>query len=101
MIALRATGSSGRLWGVNASSMTTLLYTIDRGGLFPPASIFFALIAFDPLDALEVDAVQHHRQLAGPQLHRLCPLLDLWKLERAFLQPLVPKGVAVGVPVED
>jgi len=54
-----------------------------------------------PPDAPQVDPVQHHRQFAGPQFHRLLPAVDPGQLEGSLLQALVPQGIAVLVPVEN
>src|SRR5579885_2292421 len=57
-----------------------------------------AFVTRHALQLRNIDPVQHHGQLAGPQLHAAHSFLGSRQLEHAFLQPLVPQHKAVPIP---
>jgi hypothetical protein len=62
--------------------------------------LFFPGKSFHSLDAPQVNAIEHHRQLAGPQLDALGITFDSRHFEDAFLQTLVPQGISIPIPVK-
>jgi hypothetical protein len=58
-----------------------------------------ALVAFETADALDIDAVEDHLELAGSQFER--GGVGVGEVIAAALQAFVPQTQAVAIPVED
>src|SRR5579885_2118728 len=60
-----------------------------------------ALIAWRALQLRYIDPIQHHGQLAGPQLQRTRSFLRARQLKNPLLQPLVPQHKTIPIPVQN
>src|SRR4051812_32851517 len=107
MIRLSNCGSSGSWsgsWSAAAGWLTEANIHAARAGRkwqVGGISGLLRVVPLDPLDTPQVDPLQKHGQLAGLHLYRGRPFGGAGEAERALLQPLVPEGEPVPVPVQD